>query len=602
MRDLVAKLRLVLDRKTKVGMIYGTVGAAVIAAFDMAAIALVLPLVNLAAGAGDENMVIQFLKGVLNTDDTSTITIWVAALVVLLFIIKDVLSIGFVWWMAGFKAFNRVATSSDLLRHYLHAPYTETASRSSADLIRTMGDGVIQVYGSVAFGLMSIVSGLISVGSIIVALLLSAPVPTVALLVYLGAASVGYLRFMRPRMQAAGEQSAEAASDAWRSALAALGGRKESKLRSSEEFFVRRYREASIRGAQAARYAEVIAALPRYLLEILFIIAIGVILVTATLSTQGTAGGGVAGGIGMLALFVAAGFRMLPNITVLVGAVASLRYGLPYLDLVHQDMTAMRALPTLQHATFAMDFLDELRVSHLGFTYPVSDHPVLRDVNLCIKLGSSVALVGGSGAGKTTLVDLLLGLHAPTQGSILVDGRDIWEDIQAWQCNLGYVPQDVFLLESSLAENIAFDQERGQIDNERLWASIERAQLRDLVDELPDGVETHLGERGSRLSGGQRQRVGIARALYRDPSVLVLDEATSALDNETEHRISQAVYSLTGTMTIIIVAHRLSTVKNVDQIVVMNQGQVEATGTFQEVRRKSELFDRMVELGSLEAS
>ncbi len=594
---LLHKLRVVLDRRTKWGLVYGTIGSAAIAAFDMLAIALVLPLVNLAADTGEDHVVVRWLAQAIGTEDRPTLTLWVAGLVVGLFVVKDLLSVAFVWWMAGFKAFNRVTTSSHLLRYYLRAPYTETAARSSADLMRTMGDGVIQVYGSVAFGLMSIIASSLSIMAICVALMASAPVPTMALLAYLGIASVLYLRVMRPRMQRAGEVSVQAAADAWRSALGALGGRKESKLRSSEEFFVEKYREASLRGAVAGRHAEFISSLPRYILEILFIIAIGVILVANTVLAGGAAG--ISGGIGMLALFVAAGFRVLPTITALIGAISNLRFGLPYLDLVYEDMSTMDELPPRRESPRKLPFDHAMRLEDVSFSYPGSGRRVLDHVDLTIPRGSSVAFVGSSGAGKTTLVDVLLGLHVPDEGRILVDDQDAWADIQAWQKNLGYVPQDVFLLDATLAENIAFDQDPQDIDLGLLQRSIDRAQLRELVAELPEGIHTHLRERGSRLSGGQRQRVGIARALYREPSVLVLDEATSALDNETEHSVSTAIHALAGSLTIVIVAHRLSTVKDADQVVLMEDGRIEAAGSFQSVRSQSERFARMVRLGTL---
>lgn len=598
MKALLQKLRVVLDRRTKLGLVYSTVGSAAIAALDMVAIALVLPLVNLAAETGDDHVVVRWLTSAIGTEDRPTLTLWVAGLVVGLFVIKDLLSVAFVWWMAGFKAFNRVGTSSRLLRYYLRAPYTENSARSSADLMRTMGDGVIQVYGTVAFGLMSIIASSLSILAIFLALLVSAPGPTVALLVYLGLASVLYLRVMRPRMQRAGEVSAQAAADAWRSALGALGARKESKLRSSEDFFVGKYREASLRGALAGRHAEFMNSLPRYILEILFIIAIGVILVANTMLAEST--GGLSGGIGMLALFVAAGFRVLPTITMLIGAVSNLRFGIPFLDLVYDDMASMVELPPRRPSQEKLPFDHELRLHDVSFRYPGSTRRALDHVSLGIPRGSSVALVGSSGAGKTTLVDVILGLHKPDEGNVVVDEQDAWTDIEAWQRNLGYVPQDVFLLDATLAENIAFDQDPQEIDLGRLQRSIDRAQLRELVDELPDGVHTHLRERGSRLSGGQRQRVGIARALYRDPSVLVLDEATSALDNETEHSVSTAIHALAGSLTIVIVAHRLSTVKDADQVVLVEDGRIEAAGSFQSVRSQSERFARMVRLGTLD--
>lgn len=597
MRTRLHQLRVVLDRRTKRGFIYATLGSAVISTFDMLAIALILPMVDLATGAGSGGVAARYVAAVFKTSDRRSMTAALAAIVVALFIVKDLLSIGFTWWMAGFKAFNRVRTASTLLRHFLKAPYSEISSRSSADLMRTLGDGVIQVYGSVAFGLMNILTGAIAITAIAVALLVSAPIPTLALIGYLGVSSLIYVRAMKPRTRRAGENSAQAAADAWRSALTALGARKESKLRSSEEFFVERYRRAALRGAEAGRHAEFIGGLPRYILEMLFILAIGVTLVVNS-AVGGSQNG--AGGVGMLALFVAAGFRILPTITSLISAFSNLRFGLPYLELVYAEMNTMRELPPLPGGSRPRPMTSELRLEGVGFTYPGTKRRVLEDITLVVPRGSSVAFVGESGAGKTTLIDVLLGLHRPGEGQVLVDGRNIWDDIQGWRMNLGYVPQDVFLFEGSLAENIAFDRDVAEIDKSLLQRCIERAQLSDLVGRLPEGVCTQLGERGASLSGGERQRVGIARALYRDPQVLILDEATSALDNETENRISDAVQALRGKITVIVVAHRLSTVKHADHLFLLSEGRVAASGTFRELRDQSPEFDRLVRLGSLD--
>jgi ABC-type multidrug transport system fused ATPase/permease subunit len=212
-----------------------------------------------------------------------------------------------------------------------------------------------------------------------------------------------------------------------------------------------------------------------------------------------------------------------------------------------------------------------------------------------------VALVGASGAGKSTIVDLVLGLHRPTGGRITVDGVDIAESIPTWQRTLGLVPQDVYLIDESLRSNVAFGEVADDIDEARIIEAVTRAQLDDLIASLPDGLDTFVGERGIRLSGGQRQRIGIARALYSRPQVLILDEATSALDNETERLITETIEALRGDMTIIVVAHRLSTVRNCDLVVFLSQGRVEVEGTFDEVRAGSAEFANLVALGTLDA-
>jgi ABC-type multidrug transport system fused ATPase/permease subunit len=237
----------------------------------------------------------------------------------------------------------------------------------------------------------------------------------------------------------------------------------------------------------------------------------------------------------------------------------------------------------------------------VSFRYPGSDTDALSDIQVAIPFGSSLAVVGPSGSGKSTLVDVLLGLHAPDRGRVTIGGHDIREDLASWQTSLGVVPQDVWWVSDTLAANIAFGVPAEHRDRDRLERAVERAQLDDVVSALPDGLDTLLGDKGRRLSGGQLQRVGIARALYFDPTMLVFDEATSALDNETEHRITRTMADLHGRTTLIVVAHRLSTVRNCDQLVFVEDGRITARGTFDQVQQQSPEFARLVALGSLDA-
>lgn len=598
MRRLLHQIGDILDRPTKIRLGLASLASLLLALLDTAAIVLMLPLVDLASGSRPSNGVMAVVADALGNPSVERLTLYVAVAVVGLFVAKDLGAMAFTWWMARFKGLNRVRTSSAILRNYLSSPYTEISRRSTSELIRTMVDAVTQVYGSVIYGLMQVVTSGLSMLAILVALLYTAPLPTLALVAYLGLASAFYLRVMKPKAARAGRASASAAEAAWRSAFAALGGLKETRVRGSEAYFVHRFESASVRGVRPAQIAEFIGAAPRFLLEILFIIAVGVILVVGT--TAGPAAAGTGSVVGLLAMLVAAGFRILPSVTTLLGSVNGIRFGLPYLDLVHAEVERIQATST--SVTLSGDrlaFAAEIVLDDVSFTYPDSSGPALDRVTLTVPYGRSLALVGGSGAGKTTLVDALLGLHRPTSGRITVDGHDISDHVRGWQANIGYVPQDVFLLDATLAENVAFDQTRDQIDPARLRQAVAQAQLDDVIATLPDGVDTQIGERGSRLSGGQRQRVGIARALYRQPRLLVLDEATSALDNETEHRVSAAITGLAGHVTVVIVAHRLSTVRHVDTIAFMENGKVVTTGTFEEVRQSSEQFDRLVRLGSL---
>jgi len=310
--------------------------------------------------------------------------------------------------------------------------------------------------------------------------------------------------------------------------------------------------------------------------------------------------------ISVLSIFAIASIRILPSANQLMNCINTLRNAKPTLDRVYLDLKELESPEvtrylrmfrglSLDNATknifnsfnFLKDkplsFKEEIVVSKVNYTYPGAATNALSDVSLTIKKGESVALIGKSGAGKTSLVDVLLGLLIPQAGNIQVDGFSIYDDLRAWQGLVGYIPQSIFLMDDTIERNIAFGVPDHLIDQQRLKHAIRLAQLSELVEQLPDGVKSMVGERGTLLSGGQRQRIGIARALYHEREILVLDEATSALDNETEKLISESIRALSGTKTMIIIAHRLSTIEHCDRVYEMEKGRVVRSGSYQEI-------------------
>ncbi len=598
MRDLVRQLRDILEPAARLKLVVAMLGSVLLAGLDTVAIGLVLPLVDLASGKGVESGAAGVVSRLLGIEDPQQLTAVLAVVVVGLFITKNIGALIFNYWLLGFVYFERVETSARILGFYLTAPYTEVSRRSSAELMRTMDTAVLQVFTLTIGGLMTGFSSLVAILAVVVALIVVAPIPTLVLVVFLGIAGAIYLRLSKLPAKNAGKVVNEASVAGYKAAFAALGALKEVNLQGSQKVFVAAFREPQLRGSRAGRTAAFLGALPRYVLEILFILAVGLVLLVAAVSGEQGSGGV----LGVLALFVAAGVRMLPQVTILVGSASSVRVGSDSVRLVREEvLRARRDHVPEQPDVDPLPFTRELRLDGVWFRYPEADVDVLHDVSLSMPFGSSLAVVGGSGAGKTTLIDIVLGLHQPTRGSVTVDGVDIAGQQARWRPNLGYVPQDTYILDESLLQNIAFLVPDEQIDRDRVRSAVERAQLNDLVDSLPGGLDARVGERGALISGGQRQRLGIARALYREPRLLVLDEATSALDNETEHRISQAIRSLAGQVSVIVVAHRLSTVRNVDRIVFLKDGRVASSGTFDELRDSDTDFARLVQLGSLDA-
>ena len=265
--------------------------------------------------------------------------------------------------------------------------------------------------------------------------------------------------------------------------------------------------------------------------------------------------------------------------------------------MVHEDLAELRTLGIRETGRNdeVLDFAREIHIDSLGYAYPGQKGNALHDITITIPKNASIGFVGASGAGKTTIVDVLLGLLTPTEGRVLVDGKDIHEGISAWQRKIGYIPQQIYLTDDTIRRNVAFGLPDEEIDDEAVWAALEAAQLRDLVEALPERLDAEVGEHGSRLSGGQRQRIGIARALYRRPEVLVMDEATSALDNQTERHFVEALDRLQGEHTMIVIAHRLSTVRGCDTLYMLDDGRLVAQGTYEELMQSSEAFRRMAQ-------
>ena len=278
-----------------------------------------------------------------------------------------------------------------------------------------------------------------------------------------------------------------------------------------------------------------------------------------------------------LGLFAAAAFRLMPSVTRVLTALHSLRYALPVIDILHAEASlAVPAPAVAQTQSFRLE--RQLELKDITYRYPSTTNPALTNICLAIRRGECVGFIGSSGAGKSTLVDVLLGLLTPNSGEVRVDGKNIQPVLRDWQDQIGYVPQSIFLTDDTLRRNVAFGIAAGDIDDVAVMRAIRAAQLDEFVQGLPQGLETVVGERGARVSGGQRQRIGIARALYHDPEVLVLDEATSALDMATEAGVMAAVRALRGTKTIIIVAHRLSTVESCDRLYRVERGRIVAEG------------------------
>lgn len=479
-----------------------------------------------------------------------------------------------------------------LLGSYLDRPYVFFLNRNTAEMSKNVLNEVRTVIaGVLSPGIQVISSGLVCL--CILALLLAVdPLIALTIMVVLGGTYGVIYNLARRRLDTIGRQQVEANRLKFKAAAEALSGIKDIKILGRERDFLEKFSAQALRHAQNNTSSGLIAQLPRYALES---IAFGGILMIV-LYFLGF-GQGLGNVVPVLALYAFAGYRLLPALQQIFSSFALVRSSLPSLDLLHEDLVKSTAhkpknVRVKSQAIKLLPFKQELALRILTFSYPGTKEPVLKGIDLSIHANTSVGFVGATGSGKTTTVDVILGLLQPSSGKLLVDSVELCQaNLAGWQRNLGYVPQSIFLCDDTIARNIAFGVPDEEIDMEAVVRAARIANLDSFVkDELEDGYNTVIGERGVRLSGGQRQRIGIARALYRDPSVLILDEATSALDGITEEAVMDALQKLSRKKTIIIIAHRLTTVKDCDVIFIMEHGKVVDQGTYDQLNENSEWF------------
>ena len=475
------------------------------------------------------------------------------------------------WQQARFVFGLQSILSQRLFSGYLQQPYTFHLQRNSAQLIRNTIGQVADVTNVIQQGLILLTEVFVLLG--ILALLLAVE-PLGALLVMstLALAGWGFNRITRGYILRWGEARQYHEGLRIQYLQEGLGGAKDVKLLGREGDFLSQYRRHNFGSAKVGKRQTALQALPRLWLELLAVVGLAALVMI--MIGQGKP---IEALLPTLGLFAAAAFRLMPSTNRVLGSVQNIRFTLPAINTLHGEFHLLETSAKPLRGT-ALPFRTALTLDGVSFQYPGTESKALRDVVLTIPRGSSVGLIGGSGAGKSTLVDVILGLLTPSGGAVRVDGEDIQSCIRQWQDQLGYVPQSIFLTDDSLRRNVAFGLSAESIDEAAVWRAIRAAQLDQFVNELPQGLDTVVGERGIRLSGGQRQRIGIARALYHNPQVLVLDEATSSLDVATERGVMEAIRALHGDKTIIIVAHRLSTVEHCDRLFRLQNGTVVEEG------------------------
>ena len=495
------------------------------------------------------------------------------------FLLKSIAAIVIHSAIIRFSEQQRVRLQSMLMRAYQGLPYTKFLGRNSSEYIH----GITHLTSHFAVVLLT---GLRTVSNVILAIVIFAflawqNVMALALLAGLLLVSIsGYDRLFRRKLRCYGEQANVAAAMMVRGVQEGIEGLKEVRILGKEEHFYRMVHQGAREAARLHTLNQVIALAPRYLLEVALVVFV-LSLVWMTLLT----GKDLQVLVPTLSMFALAAWRLMPAANTLSTSLIQLRYNRDSISRLYQDLQAVAHIPLEAHESVVScaDVFRTLTLKQVQFTYPKARRPALKDISLEIHAGERIGLIGPSGAGKTTLIDLLLGLFEPQAGELLYNDRRLKEALAQWCAQVAYLPQQIFLIDDQLRRNVALGVEDAEIDEARVNEALRQARLEELVRQLPDGIDTLLGERGVRLSGGQRQRVALARAFYHGRNVLIFDEATSALDNETEEEVVEEIRRLKGQKTLIVIAHRLTTVRYCDRIYRLQDGAIVEQGTYDRV-------------------
>jgi len=569
----------------------------VMAFFDMLGVASILPFTSVLA-----NPELVHTNAILNTAFKISRHIGIYTSEQFLFVLGVLVFVLLITSLA-FKALTTYAQTrfalmreysigKRLVESYLHQPYSWFLSRHSADLGKSILSEVNVVIGNGMIPLMMLMAQITVTSAMLILLIIVDPLLALSVGLVLGLAYVVIFAAVSGWLKRLGQARIEANQERFTAVSEAFGAVKEVKVGGLEQAYIQRFAKPAEIYAKGQATAQVIAQLPRFALEA--IAFGGMLLVILFLMAKS---GSFADALPIIALYAFAGYRILPALQQIYGALSQLRFAGPALDALRQDLRSLQNADVQCGHMSPLPLTQAIELNHVSYCYPNAPQAALKDIDLTISLCSTVGFVGATGCGKTTTVDVILGLLEPQEGSLCIDGKPVTAaNRRQWQSAIGYVPQHIYLSDDSVAANIAFGVNIKDIDQKALERAAKFANLHDfVVNELPQGYATIVGERGIRLSGGQRQRIGIARALYHKPQVLILDEATSALDNLTEQAVMEALNNLGHDITIILIAHRLSTVRQCDQIYLLERGEVKAQGTFEELMQANELFRAMTE-------
>jgi ATP-binding cassette, subfamily B, bacterial PglK len=565
-------------------------GAALTGGLEVVAALLVFALLGLIADPRGEHVpLVGEVRSLFPVMADQTFLVGAAVVLGVFFLGRALVAVGYSYVKHRMAQSAGERLSSALTEGYLRLPYPLHLVRASSEMVRNAHQ-TVEVLAQQAFlSAIYVISEGLLVVSLVLVMVIVAPIETAMAVVIVGGAALLLLRLVQPRLQEQGARAQDARLRSLATLQQSLYGIRDIKVLGAEARFAESYRRDRRDLARSIYLQGVTVELPRNIIEtalIAFILLLFVISLQAGAATEEL--------LSTLGLFAYAGLRLMPSLQKFVSGLNSLKFVGPAVDQVHADLVLVESVRA-DDSTEELPFEVEIRLVDVSYTYPGAEGPALEAANLAIRRGEVVGICGPTGGGKTTLADLITGILPSTAGRVTVDGRELQNHLVAWFRKLGVVPQMVFLADDTLRRNIALGDRDEEIDDAAINEAVSTAQLEDFVLSLPSGLDTRVGERGIRLSGGQRQRIAVARALYRHPEVLIFDEGTSALDNATEAALIDSLRTLRGSHTILLVAHRLSTVRDCDKIVYLEAGQIVDVGTYDELLHRSVGFRALAE-------
>ncbi len=568
------------------------------ALLETAGIGLVLPFLTVISDPEiiETNRWLLKLFLLLDAENKTEFLIFLSVIIVIVYLIKNIFLQGLYYLQSRFVFSKRSSLGKRIFITYLKRSYSYHLEHNTAELDRNIRFEVPKVYSYVQSFLK--ISTELSVLICIVSMLLWVNTLIVVCgVIIFGSISAVFYKVFHSYIKVLAKRVQDSQLHTGQALLEGFGAIKEVKISGKEDYFPNRYYSNMMVNARANWQQQTLSASPKFFLEVTAVTSLIAIVIVYLNVQQGSFNNLIP----TLGIFAVAVIRLVPIFGQLVTLFHQLSFSAVGIDVVYEDVKGLEEEQKhwIVKENKIMSFDQQIKIQDVSFSFGNARKFGLKRVSLEISKGQSIALVGPSGAGKTTLVNIIMGLLKPSQGLILADDNDILENPFAWQRNIGYVPQSIYLLDSSIRENVAFGLETKDIDESMVWNALIIAQADDIAKQLPRGLDTLVGENGVRLSGGQRQRLGIARALYHQPEILILDEATSDLDNETEKEVSLAINQISGHKTLIIIAHRLSSIQKCDCIYFMKNGSIVDLGAFKELMSKNSDFKRMVKTGKI---